>query len=198
MIQIKKGWLDNMIDNKRLSVIIPAYNIDEYIGKCLDSILRQTYSNLEIIVIDDGSTDKTAEIIDQFALQDSRLTIIHKKNEGVSVARNTGIQIATGEYFFFFDGDDFMEPNTVEELYYLAIEKQVDSVIYGYYRYENNIVVETCLPRFEKNFYQNQELIDELIPAFIGLSNKKVNGFINGVGGALYVENPALWRIMIK
>ena len=94
----------------KLSVVIPVYNIEDYIGKCLDSVLEQTYQNYEVIIVDDGSTDGTAGVCDEYAQKDERIRVIHKKNEGVSVARNTGIDIATGEYFLFFDGDDFMEP----------------------------------------------------------------------------------------
>ncbi|MCI7792187.1 MAG: glycosyltransferase [Lachnospiraceae bacterium] len=180
----------------KLSVVIPVYNIEDYIGKCLDSVLAQTYQNYEVIIVDDGSTDGTAGVCDEYAQKDERIRVIHKKNEGVSVARNTGIDIATGEYFLFFDGDDFMEPYTMEELCKIALEKQADTVIYGYHRYENGKVKETCYPRFEKTIYEKEDIVEQVLPAFIGLSYDKINDWLNHKADALYVENPALWRTM--
>lgn len=180
----------------KLSVVIPVFNIEDYIGKCLDSVLAQTYQNYEVIVVDDGSTDGTPDVCDEYARKDDRIRVIHKKNEGVSVARNTGIDIATGDYFLFFDGDDFMEPYTMEELCAVAMEKQADTVIYGYHRYEDGKVKETCYPRFEKEMYESEEIVQQVLPAFIGLSYSKINDWLNHKQDALYVENPALWRTM--
>ena len=102
--------------DKLVSVIIPAYNIERYISRCLDSIMAQTYNNLEIIVIDDGSKDQTAEILDDYQKRDSRIIVVHKENGGVSSARNNGLDIATGDYISFVDGDDLIESNMYEIL----------------------------------------------------------------------------------
>lgn len=179
-----------------ISVVIPVYNIENYIGKCLDSILAQTFQDYEVIVVNDGSSDKTGVVCDEYAAKNDRIRVIHKENEGVSVARNTGIELASGEYFLFFDGDDFMEPYTMEELYKTAKEQQADTVIYGYHRYENDKVKETCYPRFDKDIYEKDEIVQEVLPAFIGLSCDKINDWLNHKADALYVENPALWRTM--
>lgn len=179
-----------------LSVVIPAYNIDNYLGKCLDSILAQTFQDYEVIVVDDGSTDGTPNVCDEYAKKDTRIRVVHKENEGVSVARNTGIDLANGEYFLFFDGDDFMEPYTMEELYRVAKEQQADTVVYGYHRYENNKIKETCYPRFDKEIYESNEIIETVLPSFIGLSCDRINAWLNHKQDALYVENPALWRTM--
>lgn len=181
-----------------LSVVIPVYNIENYIGKCLDSILAQTYQDYEVIIVDDGSCDGTGAVCDEYAAKDDRIRVIHKENEGVSVARNTGIDVASGEYFLFFDGDDFMEPYTMEELYRTAKEQEADTVIYGYHRYENGKVKETCYPRFDKTVYEKDDIVTQVLPAFIGLSCDKVNDWLNHKDGALYVENPALWRTMVS
>ena len=98
----------------KVSVIIPAYNVEQYIEKCVRSIINQTYSNLEIIVIDDGSTDKTSCLLDQLAVTDARLHVVHTVNSGVSEARNTGIDISTGDYLTFVDGDDYLEEDYIE------------------------------------------------------------------------------------
>lgn len=101
---------------KLISVIVPAYNVDKYISRCLKSILGQTYTNLEILVVDDGSTDNTPAIIDDFASKDSRIKVIHQKNAGLSGARNSALKIASGDYIGYVDGDDYIEPTMYEEM----------------------------------------------------------------------------------
>ena len=96
--------------NEKISIIIPAYNIQDHLGATLDSVLAQTYRNLEIIVVNDGSTDGTAAVMDAYALKDSRIRAIHKENGGVTSARLRGVAEATGTYIGFLDGDDFIEP----------------------------------------------------------------------------------------
>lgn len=102
------GGLQNIMD-KVISVIIPVYNIEKYLVRCLESVINQSYTNLEIILIDDGSTDNSGKICDNYKKQDNRIIVVHKKNEGVSQARNLGISIATGEFLSFVDGDDTIE-----------------------------------------------------------------------------------------
>lgn len=99
-----------------ISVIVPIYNVEPYLRECLDSIIRQSYTNLEIILINDGSTDKSGAIAGEYALLDSRVKVIHQANAGVSVARNTGLGVAGGEYLSFVDSDDWLEPEMYEEL----------------------------------------------------------------------------------
>lgn len=97
-----------------ISVIVPSYNVAPYLQRCVDSLIGQTYSDLEIILVDDGSTDDTGILCDRIAEGDSRIKVIHKENGGLSDARNAGIDIATGEFYSFIDGDDFIEPDTYE------------------------------------------------------------------------------------
>ncbi len=106
---------------KKVSIIIPVFNIEQYIGRCLESILCQTYSNIEIIIIDDGSVDDSGAICDEYMLKDDRIKVIHKDNGGLSSARNAGIDIAIGEYLVFVDGDDWIDKRYVEILVW-AIE----------------------------------------------------------------------------
>lgn len=103
------------MDNK-VSIVIPVYNIEKYLGECVESLLRQTYQNLEIILVDDESKDSSPEICDRYAAQDSRIRVIHKPNGGAASARNAGIDIATGDYLCFVDGDDFVSENYVQHL----------------------------------------------------------------------------------
>ena len=120
------------MDEKLVSVIIPAYNIEDYIGRCLDSIISQTYKNLEIIVVDDGSWDYTGEILDNYAKKDRRIKVIHKENGGVSSARNKGIEAAEGDYIGFIDGDDLIEPEMYKTLVDLLEEENADIAHCGY------------------------------------------------------------------
>lgn len=100
-----------------ISVVVAIYNIEEYIGKCIDSIIGQTFRELEIILVDDGSTDSSGEICEKYAKSDNRIRVIHQKNAGLSAARNTGMKEAGGEYITFIDGDDYVHPQMIEILY---------------------------------------------------------------------------------
>ena len=115
-----------------ISVIVPAYNIAEYLPRCLDSILNQTYNNLEVIVISDGSTDGTDNIIKRYAEKDKRIVPVFKKNSGVSDTRNKGLEIAKGDYIGFVDGDDYIEPEMYEVLLNNLIENDADISHCGY------------------------------------------------------------------
>lgn len=100
-----------------ISVIVPCYNVEEYLPKCIESILNQTYRNLEILLVDDGSPDNCGRICDEYAAKDSRIRIIHKKNGGLSDARNAALDVMTGEYVTFIDSDDYVSDDYVEYLY---------------------------------------------------------------------------------
>lgn len=104
------------MDEVLISVIVPAYNIEKHIGRCLDSILNQEHKALEVIVVDDGSTDRTKDIIDEYAIKDRRIIPLHKENGGVSKARLTGIKMAKGMFIGFVDGDDYVEPSMYKHL----------------------------------------------------------------------------------
>ena len=116
-----------MVDNPLISIIIPAYNAEKYIEECVNSTISQTYKNIEIIVVNDGSTDQTADIISALAKKDNRIKLFNKTNGGVSSARNYGIEKSRGEYIFFIDSDDFIDPNCVE--YYYSLVKKFNAEI---------------------------------------------------------------------
>lgn len=109
-----------------ISIIIPVYNDIKYLEKCIISIIEQSYKNLEIIFVDDESVDGSSEMLDHFATQDDRITVIHKKNAGVSAARNNGLNIASGKYICFSDADDILSRDYVEHLYELLIQNDAD------------------------------------------------------------------------
>lgn len=121
-----------MVDDIKLSLIIPVYNIASYLPRCLDSIINQKYKNLEIIVVNDGSTDTSREVIDDYCNKDSRITAIHKENGGVSTARLAGVSAATGDYIGFVDGDDYIEPDMFDRLVKNAVEHNADISHCGY------------------------------------------------------------------
>ena len=123
-----------------ISVIVAVYNAEKTIRKCVDSLLAQTFTNLEILLIDDGSIDNCGKICDEYALSDSRIRVVHKKNGGVSSARQCGIENAQGEYTIHADPDDWVEPEMLEELYNKASEENADMVICDYYIDENKYV----------------------------------------------------------
>ncbi len=101
----------------KISVIVPVYNCEKYIKKCVDSIIKQTFKDLEIILVDDGSTDKSGKICDEFKIKDSRIKVVHQENKGVSSARNEGLKVSNGDYISFVDGDDYLSEDTYEFLY---------------------------------------------------------------------------------
>ena len=117
----------------KISVVVPVYNVEKYLRKCIDSIINQTYKNLEIILVDDGSPDKCGEICDEYAKKDDRIKVIHKKNAGVSSARNDGIDNATGEYIIFVDSDDWLEDNAIEIMVDKLNEYDYDCVFCNFY-----------------------------------------------------------------
>ena len=124
--------------NEKISVIIPIYNVQEYLPKCIESVLQQTYHNLEIILVDDGSPDKCGKICEAYAKKDNRIRVIHKKNEGVSSARNTGLEYASGEYISFIDSDDWITKNAYQVLYQ------------GMKRYDADCAVGKCIHVIDK------------------------------------------------
>ena len=116
----------------KISIIVPVFNVEQYLPRCIESILAQTYKNLEIILISDGSTDGTDEVIREYAKKDSRIIPIFKENSGVSDTRNRGLDIATGDYIGFVDGDDYIDPEMYETLLKNAIENNADISHCGY------------------------------------------------------------------
>lgn len=150
-----------------ISVIIPIYKVEIYLKQCIDSILAQTYKNLEIILVNDGSPDRCGIICDEYAQQDSRIVVIHKKNGGLSDARNAGLRICNGEYIVFVDSDDWMELDGIETLYRLAAENSADLVIGGVEKIDDQtkrVIWTTNKRELNNTFFQNrQEAIKDVM-----------------------------------
>lgn len=123
-----------------ISVIIPIYKVELFLHKCIDSIILQSFSDIEIILVDDGSPDNCGKICDNYASKDSRIVVIHKQNGGLSSARNAGIDIAKGDYLMFVDSDDWVEKDFCETAYKLITENNVTCASFGYFEHKNNII----------------------------------------------------------
>ncbi|WP_244834586.1 glycosyltransferase [Clostridium sp. BJN0001] len=113
-------------ENKLISIIVPVYNVEKYLEKCVNSLINQTYKNIEIILVDDGSKDSSGEICEKLSQKDSRIFVVHKKNGGLSSARNEGLKYAEGSYIGFVDSDDWLSPNMYETLYDILIKNDAD------------------------------------------------------------------------
>ena len=126
-----------MEEQHLISIVVPIYNVSEYLEKCIESLIKQTYENIEIILVDDGSTDGCETICDTFSQKDSRIRVIHQENSGLTVTRRNGVNRASGYFVGFVDGDDWVEPNMYEKLYTYMMRYDVDIVTSrGYREYE--------------------------------------------------------------
>lgn len=139
------------MNNPLISVIVPIYNVECYLKTCIDSIVNQTYSNLEIILVDDGSPDKSPEICDEYAKNDSRVKVIHQENGGLAHARNVGIAKSSGEYLTFIDSDDYVSNDYVESLYKGIAELGADISLASFYPFKDD---EACLHTSELCAYE--------------------------------------------
>ena len=166
--------------NRTVTIIIPAFNVERYIEKCLISVCDQTYRDLQIIVVDDGSSDRTFSSIEDFSNKDSRITAIHKDNGGVSSARNLAISHATGDYVFFLDADDILEINAISVLVKEMESSNVDWVSYHHSRWDENgnklddYVFDTGIFSFSSDKDRFDFIIKEFLPYRVGVeaSNK--------------------------
>lgn len=145
-----------------VSVIIPIYNADEYIERCLNSVINQTYREIEIIIINDGSTDKSLEIIRKFKKEDERIIILDKNNTGVSDSRNKGIDIAKGEYITFIDSDDYIEKDMIDILVRSIRENRSDISICGFYHVNDKKYISKT-KNSKKNILDKDEFIEEIL-----------------------------------
>ena len=125
----------------KISIVIPVYNVEKYLDKCVQSARHQTLQDIEIILVDDESPDGCPQMCDEYAKQDGRIKVVHKKNGGLGFARNSGLEVATGEYITFLDSDDFVDLNTYEHLYNIAKANSLDAIYYNFKRFtdENEV-----------------------------------------------------------
>lgn len=154
-----------MLHSIDLSVIIPVYNVEKYLPHCLESVLIQADNNIEVIAINDGSIDKSPEILDQYATQYPSLKIINQTNQGVSAARQKGITVAHGKYILFLDADDFLEASSLNILYKKAIEADADMVLMDYYTYNPDDQKKTYIQQTSIHQYSQASLLKQMFCA---------------------------------
>ena len=134
-----KETTNNKLIDGLISIIVPVYNAERYLGHCLESIIGQTYKKIEIILLDDGSTDNSGKICDEYALKDNRVKVFHTENKGPSAARNKGIENSNGEFIFFVDADDFIKSNALDLLIGNYHQTKADIIIGDFKRVKNNV-----------------------------------------------------------
>lgn len=147
--------------NELISIIVPIYNVHKYLKKCVNSIINQTYTNLEIILVDDGSIDNCGIICDEYAKKDKRIKVIHKENGGLSDARNAGLEIANGKYVSFIDSDDYVSKNFIKKLYECCKKYNCDMAEANFIKIEKEIELEEK-EKFESRVIDNKEMLERL------------------------------------
>lgn len=150
----------------KFSIVFPIYNVEKYLQRCLDSVLGQTYKNYEVIMVDDGSTDNCPAICDNYAARDARIKVIHKQNAGLGMARNTGIENATGDYICFFDSDDFVATNLLELCAKELERENYDIVAFDYSDYKDGNVIDSP-EREAKAVYRGEKVRTDFLKLMI-------------------------------
>ena len=148
---------------KKVSVIVPVYQVEKYLRRCIDSICAQTYKNLEIILVDDGSTDGSGEICDKYENIDDRIIVIHQKNQGLSEARNTGLECATGEYIAFVDSDDLIREDMYEILLRELVNTDSDFIKSDFQGISNENKVERVKREYSVNCFSTEDAINDFL-----------------------------------
>ena len=168
---------DDKMENSLISIIVPIYNVEKYIHQCIDSLINQTYKNIEIILVDDGSPDNCGEICDEYARKDKRIKVIHQNNMGLSGARNTGLDNSKGDYLIFVDSDDYIACDFIEKLYNISIKYGVDIVECDFEKFQTDIEVKK---------------IEEKIKIF------SVNEMLEKIEGEESVKSVVVWNKLYK
>lgn len=150
-----------------ISIIVPVYNVEKYIDECLNSLLNQSYSNIEIILVDDGSKDNSASICDEYSKKYTNVCVIHKENGGLGFARNTGIDNCNGEYLLFIDSDDYVANNYVEVMFENLLNTHSDACMCGYTAFDGNVKNEVK-NGLAGNEFSNSEITNKIIPMMCG------------------------------
>jgi glycosyltransferase involved in cell wall biosynthesis len=152
----------------KVSIVVPIYNVEKFLSRCMDSLLSQSLTDIEIIAVNDGSTDSSGEILHKYAKRDSRVKVLDKKNGGVSSARNTGLSIACGKFIGFVDPDDWIDPEMYETMYYTAYKEKADIVMCSYIREfgTHSKVKEFNIAEFER--FNNDELKSKILRRLVG------------------------------
>lgn len=177
------------IENPLISVIVPVYNVENYMRQCIDSLLKQTLPNIEIILVDDGATDKSPEICDEYAKEHSNIRVIHKLNGGLGSARNEGMKIARGKYIGFVDSDDYVSKKMYETLWNLAETNDADCAYCEFARFWNDRVDITLKTEKTVKIYSNDEILKLIFAGQSGMrSVEKRRLYIWGQCGTWIIQ----------
>lgn len=165
----------SMKNRVKVSIVVPIYNIEKYLEKCIKSLISQTYNNIEIILVDDGSTDKSAVICDKFASEDKRIEVIHKENGGLSSAREAGITATTGDYVMIVDGDDWLDSHTIQRCINVLEENEnVKCILFSYVKeFENNSIPMHVMDGTK--YFSQKEAEDKIYRRLFGLSDTELS-----------------------
>lgn len=194
--------------NELISVVVPIYNVEEYLSNCIDSILNQDYSNLEIILVDDGSTDNSGEISDKYAQNNKNITVIHKNNGGLSSARNAGLKKSNGKYIIFIDSDDWIDTKMISTLYDLIKNNNAEIAICGFLRTDGsddkiqdnskakNIKTYTNMEAMLQLY--NKECLTEFVVAWNKLYNIRLFNDIEYPEGKIHEDEFTTYKLFYK
>lgn len=170
-----------------MSVVVPVFNAEKYLDRCIESIINQTYQNIEIILINDGSTDSSPYICDKWASLDHRIRVIHKKNEGLGRARNTGIDESSGQYICFIDSDDYIAQETIEKCCLCLTQNQAEIVCFGYKKIgRNGKEIDVAVLKAKKEVYVGNEVVDEFLPELIAPESEVRSRFYMSAWAAMF------------
>ena len=174
-----------MKSNVIVSVIVPIYNVEKYLGKCVESICSQTYENIQILLIDDGSMDNSGAMCDALALEDCRIQVFHKENEGLGLTRNFGIKHAIGDYIFFVDSDDYIEKDSIARMLEEAVSQDADLVVEGYKKVSDDgrILFEE---KYKYEIFEGANVKNSFLPRMIGSCPEKKDSIFTTVCSKLY------------
>lgn len=168
-----------------VTIIVPVYNVEKYIYECVDSLIKQTYKNIEIILIDDGSKDKSGAICDNYAASNARVKVIHKQNEGLGFARNTGLKVAQGKFVTFIDSDDKADADLVENLVNGIYEANGDTCIGGFKRISENGIV-SFEESYDKAVFEGKNVYNKLFARMLGSAPDKHDAIRMSVWNVMY------------
>lgn len=166
---------------QKISVIVPVYNVEKYLSRCIDSLIRQSYSNIEILLVDDGSKDESLSICKEYEEKDSRIHVFHKENEGLGLTRNYGVEQATGEYITFVDSDDYLTLDAIDSMVKKAVETDADVVIASHYYKNKKQEIE-----LSERLYCGTEIKEILMVHMMGNNGNQLDALSYTAWGKLY------------
>ncbi len=168
-----------------VTIIISVYNMEKYLKECVDSVLNQTYKAIEIILVDDGSKDNSKTMCDQYANKFDNISVIHKKNEGLGISRNRGLEYANGDFILFLDSDDYIDNDMIEKLVNMAKKYDLDVVKSGFRRVDDNHN-KLSTTQYSSELFEKDGIIDKFLPRLIGSSPEKKDSIEMSVCATLY------------